>query len=199
MKTTFKKVKGTLLIFLSFLAIISCEKEFTDLGSGVVSNTKFETNFEVMDIVIENSPITRIQSDNISRELGQYLIGIYNSADYEKLEASMVSQLQVNSVFNLVQNTYGADTTVISTIDTAFIKLPFQVNVENNDGDINVELDSIIGDTSIPFHLNVYQSGTYMNRLDPTDPSKLNTFFSDLNYQKVGDILNAERFSISSK
>ncbi len=193
MKTTFKKVKGTLLIFLSFLAVLSCEKEFTDLGSGVVSNTKFDTNFEVMDIVIENSPITRIQSDNISRELGQYLLGIYNSSDYEKLEASVVSQLQVNSGFNLVQDTYGADTTVISTIDTAFIKLPFQVNVENNDGDINVELDSIIGDTSIPFNLNVYESGTYMNRLDPADPSKLNTFFSDLNYQKAGDILNAER------
>lgn len=193
MKTIFNKVKGTFLIFLSFLAVISCEKEFTDLGSGVVSNTKFDTGSEVFDIVIENSPLTQIQSDNITRELGQYLLGIYNSPDYEKLEASIISQLVINPNFNLVQSTYGADTTVISAIDTAFIKLPFQVRVETTDSNTTVKLDSIIGDTSIPFTLNVYQSGTYLNRLNPTDPTQLNSFYSNQDYQKIGDPLNAQR------
>tara|TARA_Y100000034_G_scaffold105927_1_gene134207 strand:+ start:568857 stop:570425 length:1569 start_codon:yes stop_codon:yes gene_type:complete len=195
LRTTIKKLRGVFVIIFSFFLIISCEQEFTDLGSGVVSNNRFETNAELVDIVIENSPLSRIQSDNITRELGQYLLGIYNSADYEKLEASIVSQLQVNTLFQVVPDSVRTNPDVIveTTIDTVFIKLPYQVVVENNSGTLDVDLDSIIGDITKPFTLNVYETDTYFNRLNPQDPTKLNEFFSDFNYIKTGTELNAQQ------
>ena len=177
---------AAVVYFLAFT--ISCEKDFADIGSNVINNTKFDTASEEIEVVLENSPLERIQSDNITRQLGQYLLGVYNSPDYEKLEASIVSQISTIANLQLVDDTYGADTTVVSKIDTAFIKLPYQVslNAENT----AYELDSVFGDTSKPVTLNVFRSNTFMNSFDPLDPTKRNSYFSDATFEKSGSELN---------
>lgn len=188
-----KSVYLGVFVFLSII-VASCEKDFTDIGSNVISNTKFETNSISIDIVAENSPLEKIQSDNISRQLGQYLLGVYNSPDYEKIEASIVSQLTMPSGLKLVENTYGADTTVVTKIDTVFLKIPYQVSFKDPaDASSGYELDSIIGDASKPFNLNVYRSNTYINRFNPTDPSKINSFYSNDVFEKIGQPLNAQQ------
>ncbi len=172
------------------MAILSCEEDFTNIDSNVLTNTRFTTNAILVDITAENSPLERVQSDNISRRLGQYLLGVYASSDYEKLEASIVSQVAITPSLQVVddENIYGADTTVVTKIDTVFLKLPYQVEL-NNDGDA-YELDSIIGNPTKEFTINVYRSNTYMNVYDPSDPSKINRFFSDDVFEKI-DRLNA--------
>lgn len=168
--------------------VISCEEDFLNIGSEVISNTKFDTSFEDIEVQIENSPLERIQSDNISRQLGQYLLGVYNHPDYEKLEASIVSQLGLTFGLTVVDNTYGSDTTVITKIDTAFIRLPYQVTL-NSEGN-EYEIDSVFGDSSLPFKLNVYRSNTYMNTFNPLDPTKINSYYSDDTFEKIGGELN---------
>lgn len=167
---------------------ISCEKDFVDIGSNVITNTKFDTNSEEIEVILENSPLERLQSDNITRQLGQYLLGVYNRPDYEKLEASIITQVGVLTGLKVVDDTYGADTTVITKIDTAFIKLPYQVSL-NSDED-SYKLDSVFGDPSQAISLNVYRSNTYINTFNPLDPSKRNSYFSDATFEKIGDALN---------
>ena len=173
--------------------IISCEKDFTDIDSNVISNTKFDTDAISIDIIAENSPLEKVQSDNISRQLGQYLLGVYASPDYEKIEASIISQLTIASNLKVVDATYGADTTVVTKIDTVFLKLPYQVVVEDITAtESNFELDSIIGDQTKAFNFNVYRSNTYINIYNPSDPSKINSFNSNDDFEKTGSELNTQ-------
>ena len=177
---------GIIISFLVF--IVSCEEDFTDIGSNVISNTKFDVNDEEIEITINNSPLEYVQSDNISRQLGQYLLGVYNSPDYEKLEASVLTQVTVLTGLNVVDDAYGADTTVVTKIDTAFIKIPYQITL--NETENKYELDSIFGDTSKAFNMNVYRSNTFINNFNPLDPTKINSYNSNDSFEKT-DLLSA--------
>jgi hypothetical protein len=179
-----KSFYAGVLLFI-FSGVISCEKDFTNIGTSIIKNTQFTTGEELFDITIENSPIEKVTSGNISIEPGQYLLGVYNSTDYEKIEASIISQLAINPGLTTINSDtiakYRTGTTdIVTTIDTVFIKLPYQATLENNTSDgPEYTLDSIIGDQSKSFTLNAYQSGTYLSRLNPTDPSKLNSYSSN--------------------
>jgi hypothetical protein len=179
-----KSFYAGVLLFV-FSGVISCEKDFTDIGTSIIKNTQFTTSEMFLDITIENSPVEKVTSGNISIEPGQYLLGVYNSTDYEKIEASIISQLAINPSLTTINSDtitkYRTGTTdIVTTIDTVFIKLPYQATLDNNTSDgPEYTLDSIIGDQSKPFKLNAYQSGTYLSRLNPTDPSKLNSYSSN--------------------
>jgi hypothetical protein len=83
-----KSFYAGVLLFV-FSGVISCEKDFTDIGTSIIKNTQFTTSEMFLDITIENSPVEKVTSGNISIEPGQYLLGVYNSTDYEKIEASI--------------------------------------------------------------------------------------------------------------
>jgi len=176
-----------------FSAIISCEKDFTDIGSNVISNTKFNTSKYTVEITAQNSPVEDVTADNISREPGEYLLGIHASSAYEKIEASIISQIEINSNLKVVddENVYGLDTIVVSTIDTVFVKLPYTATLDGNTSSgPEFTLNSIIGDQSKAFTINAYQTSTYLSRLNPTDPSKSNSYNSNAVFDKTGAELN---------
>ena len=179
------------------VAVISCEKDFNDVQSTVVSNSKFETKDTIIEVVLTNKAIASVRADGltIGGSLSQYLLGVYNNANYEKIEASIVSQLMLDADVNATpgdaERIYGADTTVVTTIDTVFLKLPYQGTKKVGTSSEYV-LDSIIGDQTKAFSFNVYRTDTYMNRLDPVDPSKSNMFYSDAAYQIIPGSLNAD-------
>lgn len=189
-KNIIKSIYVGAVVCLSTM-ILSCEEDFTDIGSNVISNTKFDTNSTFVDIVAENSPLEKIQSDNISRQLSQYLLGVYNQPEYEKLEASIVSQIAIPSNLSVVDATYGADTTVVTKIDTVFLKLPYQVSLTSATA-TEYNVDSIFGDESKAFNLNIYRSNTFINAFDPSDPTKINKFYSNDVFEKVGTELNSD-------
>ncbi|MFY0628769.1 MAG: DUF4270 domain-containing protein [Flavobacteriaceae bacterium] len=166
-------------------AVISCEKDFTDIGTEIVSNGDFSTSDSILEIEITSKSIDRVQTDgfDIGGVLGQYLLGVYNNSNYEKIEASIVSQLQIPFDLTLVDREYGTDTTVVTTIDTVFLTLPYQATATGSgDNGIEYELDSIIGNRVIPARLNVYRLTSFLNTLDPTDPASQNKYYSDDQY-----------------
>lgn len=183
------------IVIFSLIGVISCEKDFQDVNSSVINNTKYTTKDTVLEVVITNKAIQSVRADGleIGGTLGQYLLGVYADSRYEKLEASIVSQLQITTDDeSLVNKTYGADTTVVTTIDTVFLKLPYQATLKDaNSSTADFELDSILGDKTKAFTLNIYESGTYLTRLNPQNPSKAYSYQSDYNYQKLPGELNA--------
>jgi hypothetical protein len=179
----FKTPSYIAALVVVFLAVISCEEDFTDIGSSIISNTAFSTNSIFVDVEIENSPVTRvITSDFNITDKPEYLLGVHATADYEKIEASIISQIAIDTGLKLVDKEYKSDTTVVTTIDTVFVRVPYRVRL--NDEETAYELDSIIGNQSKAFNLNIYQSSTYLNSLDPVDPSKLNSYSSDDVFEK---------------
>lgn len=194
-KVIIKSVYVGVLLSL-FSTIISCEEDFTDIGSNVISNTKFNTNTFNAEITAENSILENVKSDNITREPGQYLLGVYKSAGYEKLEASIVSQVAISAGLTLIEADtiakYETSTTsIVTTIDTVFIKLPYQATLKGVTATgPEYTLDSIVGNQTKGFTFNAYQTSTYLSRLNPLDPSKLNSYFSNDVFDKTGEALN---------
>ncbi len=182
---------GVFILFV--IGIVSCEKDFNDIASNVVKNTKFDTKDTIIEVVVTNKAITSVRADGLTvgGTLGQYLLGVYNNSNYEKIEASVVSQLALDNTVRVADKTYGTDTTVVITIDTVFFKIPYQGTLKK-DSRSEYDLDSIIGDKTKAFNLNLYRTETYMNRLNPVDPSKRNNYPSNSVYQVLPGELNAQ-------
>ena len=193
MKNIFKKGTYVGVLFLSLAGIISCEKDFTDIGSGVISNNEFSTGEVVLEVEITQNNITSVRADNISLNiLETYWLGVYNKPYAKKIEAGFVSQLSLPS--DLVTSEAAVvDTTTVYSLDKVILKIPYTSAFVSKDADGKsiFRLDSILGDPLIPTALEVYRNGTFINALDPADPSKENSFSSDFVYQEEELLSNA--------
>ncbi len=65
-----KKSTYVVALILVFAAVVSCEEDFTDIGSNIISNTKFSTSSMLVDVEMSNSPVAMVKSDNLSAEPG---------------------------------------------------------------------------------------------------------------------------------
>ncbi|WP_189662995.1 DUF4270 family protein [Polaribacter sp. IC073] len=189
MKNIFRKSTYFGVLFLVFAGVISCEKDFTDIGSGVVSNTKFSTNDTILEVLVSNAGIESIRADGLGLTgapyfgfQGQYLLGAYISDEYENIEASIISQININTTLELVSYENPDELTFETSIDTAFLRLPYHATLTSNTNRPIYELDSVIGNQQLPFTLNIYELETYLNTLNPSDPTKTNRFQSDHEY-----------------
>ncbi len=199
MKNYIKKAALLSAIVVVFSGIISCEKDFTDIGTTIVKNNVFGTKDTILEVVITNKPITSVRADGLAfgGTLGQYLLGVYNNPNYEKIEASIVSQLALPTDLSFVDKEYGADTTVVTTIDTVFIKIPYQATLKSTTSSgPEYTLDSIIGYSGTNFNLNIYQTDTYLNTLNPADPTQINTYESNKTYNAIFPSLNEANIAL---
>ncbi|WP_298763029.1 DUF4270 family protein [uncultured Polaribacter sp.] len=196
MKNIFKKSAYLSALVLCFGIIISCEEDFTNINSGVVSNTKFSTNDTIIDVLVSNVPVDRIRTDGLDLLgapffgfQGQYLLGAYVNENYESFEASIVSQVLINTGLQRVSFSNPGNLRVETTIDTVFLRIPYQATLQSNTTRPVYSLDSVIGNDA--FDLNIFEISAFLNTLNPADPSKRNRYFSDTDYrQRTTDTLN---------
>jgi hypothetical protein len=195
-KNIFRKSTYLGVLFLVLSSLTSCEEDFTDVGSGVVSNTKFSTGELILEVEITQNNITSVKTDNIGVSLlDEYWLGVYNKPYAKKIEAGFVSQL--NLPFGLKTSEVVSDGDTIYNLDKVVLKLPYTSVLEGTEasGKLNFRLDSILGDTSIPTGLEVYRNGTFINRLNPSDPSQANSFSSDFVYEEQELLTAASGFT----
>lgn len=162
------------LSFVLLLGIISCESDIEGVGVNLVDNGVFDTNTLSSDVISYNHNIERVKSNDI----GQYLLGIYKNEDLGEIEASIISQLTFESS---IFSGFGTN----PSIDAVILSIPYQStrDEENNDnGSPKFEIDSIFGNKDVEYNLSVYEVETYLNTLDPSDPSKELDYYSDQTY-----------------
>lgn len=172
---------------LCFAAIISCEKDFNDIGSNVVNNTKFETGEILLDVEITPVDIESVRADNVVAPIGEYLLGVYKNDNYKSIQASFVSQLLLNSNISTEDVKPAVNDGEIDSVfvlDKVMLKLPYTAtNIgKEDDGKPKFRLDSVLGNSEIPTSLKVYRNGTYLNALDPSNPASSNSFESNETY-----------------
>jgi len=179
-----------MLVFI-FSGIISCEKDFTDIGTSIINNSEFSINDTILEVEVIGAPVNSVRADGLSigGVLGQYLLGVYNNPSYKKIEASIVSQLVLPTSLNVVGTEDTDTTSVLTELDTVFLRIPYQGTLVSGTTS-EYTLDSIIGDQSVPFTLNVFETSTFLNTLNPTSPSQINSYQSNASYLKVGNALN---------
>ncbi len=185
-----KVLKYVGLFSIVFFTIISCEKQIDSIGVNLVDNNNFNSDNLISEVVTTNENVDRV----ISNGVPQYLLGVYSDTEFGKLKASIVSQLSLPAVGDSYN--YGTN----AAIDSVIVYIPYQStrNLENySDGKPSFVIDSVFGDSNKEFQLNVYELKTYLNSLDPEDPSKLATYYSDKEFQKGETSLFSGNFKVN--
>ncbi|WP_299105333.1 DUF4270 family protein [uncultured Tenacibaculum sp.] len=196
---------------LALTTIISCEKDFNDIGSSIVTNTKFSTGtieleVEVTPYSIDASTPTpfykAVRADNIEfpnrTNWGDYWLGVYNNPNAKKIEASFISQVNLASIRTFTDKTYET-TDVIEppVLDEVILKIPLQATSGDKDADGKPQftLDQVLGDQEQSFTVKVFASNTFLNKLDPTDPTKNNEYLSDVDYDEGTELSLVSTFT----
>jgi len=155
--------------------IISCENDFRNVGVSIVDNDIFTSDSYVSEVIAYSKNIERNQTNGLSH----YLLGIQRDNIFGRLEASIVAQL------NLIETNPDFGTNAV--LDSVIVDIPFlaTLNGSHENDSPNFELDSVwtTGDRS--FQLNVFESGTYLNSVDPEDPTQAKKYYSNDTILKV--------------
>ena len=166
-------VKYVGLFTLILLSIVACEKDFENIGVGLVDNNQFETKVETFEIIAYNRNVDSSRVDGIP----QYLLGIYKDDNFGLIKASYIGQVGLTTPLSFGENV---------SIDAVVLDIPYYVTRDTNNvnGTPDFILDSIIGDQNLEYNLSVYELGTFLNTLDPQDPSKAKKYYSDEEYSE---------------
>ncbi len=174
---------------LVFFTIISCEKDIESIGVNLVDNNTFSRSKIISEVLTTTENIDRVPANGVQ----QYLLGVYSDSEFGKLKASIVSQLTLSAVGE--NYNYGTN----PGIDSVLLSIPYQSTREEDysGGNPKFSIDSVIGDTDMAFQLNVYELKTFLNTLDPNDPSKQAIYYSDKEFQKGSTPLYSGNFKVN--
>ncbi len=135
---------------LVLVSILSCENEYSDVGSDLINSIEVQPDYISENIVAYSEKHNSVQAIGF-RNL---FLGTYDDPVYGKSEAKILTQL------NLPQT--NPDFGRAPIVDSVVMTIPFfSREVEVN----QYELDSIFGDGS--FRINVYQSNQFLRELNP--------------------------------
>jgi len=182
------KNMGVFSLLITLIA--SCSNDdINTIDAGFIDNLNFVTKELISEVTFSSEDIPRVQS----AVNGQFLLGVYDEPSISKIRGSFVSQLILPNNVYLNDTLRGSDTIVTSKIDDVVLYLPYHATVTSiENGLYTYKLDSIFGikDTESEnnepygsFSFEVDELETFLNPLDPTDPSSVNVYYSDKDYQ----------------
>lgn len=151
----FKFLVKAFTLAMLVTAIISCDKDFDELGSGVLGDNPNNYLFSKInsDVVAYNYATGAVQSNN----LGLNALGVYTNPAFGTAKGSYVTQLELA----LANPTFNNPTSI--TIDSVYIYVPYfnKFVSTSTDGETSTyTLDSIRGAGS--FKLGIYENGYYL-------------------------------------
>ncbi len=160
------------------LLITSCEKDFENIGNGIISNEQFDTNKQSFEVLTYNQNLTKSRIDGIPLNG----LGVLLDEQFGKLEGDVVSQV--------IPPISGADFGENPTLDDVVFELPYNSDKleDDSDGKPQFKLNEIYGNPDETFQLKIYELGTYLNKYDETDPTKLKKYYSDKVYSKLSEL-----------
>jgi hypothetical protein len=195
--TNFKHI-GIGLVFL--LGIFSCEKDLEDIAIDLVGEKPFSVGDSLIEIIAYSINVDSSRVDNNdSNTQPLYLLGVNQDIDFGYLKSTLISQLFLPSA--------GVDFGDNAVIDLVVLDIPYFatrdgdqdaidpetgepiVDEDNNIIQVpNFELDSVYGNKEQEFGITVNELGTFLNILDPLDPTKIKTYYSNRNYEILDQI-----------
>jgi len=194
---------GVGIIFL--LGIISCEKDLEDIGVDLTGQRPFVVGDTIIEVIAYHQNIDSSRVDNNTAVFSPlYLMGVNNNSTFGSLKSDLISQVYLPI--------FGADFGDNAIIDRVVLDIPYfstrdgdQAGLDpitglpiiDEDGDTlqvpNFTLDSIYGNQDLEYTISVFELGTFLNSLDPDDPTQPNQYFSDKEFVK-NDRLHEDGF-----
>jgi hypothetical protein len=171
-------IRAVVVFIFALFSVIACENDFEDIGVDIVDNNLFNTKDAVFEVIAYNGNVERSRVDN----LPVYNIGILNDVNFGYLNASFVSQLSLFSAPDFGLN---------PIIDIAVLDIPYfaaRDTVNYSDGKPKFVLDSIIGDLDEEYTIKVHRLATFLNELDPLNPTLIKNYYSDEVYSSAYEL-----------
>lgn len=176
-----------------FTSIVACEKDFENVGEELVDNGVFNTKKKDFELISYSKNIEASRVDNIeylgtSANLG-ITFGIYETQTFGTVKASIAVQA-------LIPTTDTVDWGDNPNLDAVYLEIPYSVVTEENydDGRPKFSLDNIYGNEAVSYEVKVSKLETYLNLLDPLDPSKKNTYYSDATFTAGTELFTLAEF-----
>lgn len=157
-------LKNSLLLAILGITIISCERDFNRIGSGIIGDNNFETTSELFPVITYNQNIGPIQTNSLPINM----LGVNNHPVYGSYKVDFVSQMAPTAF----DPTFGQNI----VLDSVILIIPYFSTLTDTDEDGNrtFELDSVFGDT--PINLSIYRNNYFLRDFDPesefNDPQK---------------------------
>jgi hypothetical protein len=194
------------MIFSSLLLFVfSCSSDdVLSVDPSIIGGKNF-LNVEISkDVAISSEAVTRIPTSSV----GQYLFGSFTDDPFfGNLTASFVTQLQLPSNMYRYNLNVEPESIVTSSINDVYLVIPYQSTLLSSDGDENTyQLDSIYGqkdteteETTIyqPFDFTVHELSTFLNTLNPENPSQSKVYYSDDIFEVKTDVVLASETDYS--
>ncbi len=156
------------------VSLLSCQDELDNVGTQIVENNVYNTSQFNTGVIAYTLPIERNRTDG---ELlsGDKLLGVWHSPTFGTFEASVVSQLLLPSE----ADDYGTE----ATLDSVMLHIPFKTvpdgSHDNGTPKFAYDEEQVWTQGDKSFHLSIFRNGTYLNALDPGDPSQSKPYYSD--------------------
>ncbi len=162
----------------AIMSLISCETDFENVGGNLVDNDVFDTSKKSFEVLAYSKDIESSRVDNISTQALTTLkmpLGVYDTEDFGLFKSSVIAQINVPSA---------TDEWSGSIINAVYLEIPYDAESirEATDDKPKFKLNNVFGDNTQSFNITISRLETYLNKLDPTDPSKPNKYYSDKVY-----------------
>ena len=195
---------GVGLIFL--IGIVSCEKDLEDIAVDLAGQRPFDVGDSIFEVIAYHRNVDSSRVDNNDNDKGpSYLLGVNTNNVFGALKSDFIGQVLLPPL--------GADFGDNAIIDRVVVDIPYYstrdgdqkavdpitgLPILDEEGDTistpNFNLDSIYGNEDLAFKISIFELGTFLNSLDPDDPTKAKTYYSDKEYTlnselHVGDFI----------
>ncbi len=174
-KEVYMKLKNILIRTTAIVAIvfvaISCDNDFSSVGSEVIGGVNFNDNSYAAFPIAYSKTFEKVQTSNLPNNL----LGVYNDPVYGSSTYSILAQVDPER-FNPV---YGKN----PKLDSIVFDLPYFSRVTNSETDDNgvitntYVLDSIYRNDSIK--LSFYQSNFFLRDFEASDSGERKIYYSD--------------------
>ena len=149
------------VIVLSFLSLVSCDKDFNSLGSDLIDGNHFVLErYPVQNLTAYSKATGPVQSNNLPINA----LGIYKDPYFGTAKAHFVSQVELSTP----NPTIGYQ----PVIDSVYMYVPYYSTYKSvtDAGERIYELDSVYGNSeTAKFKLHVYENGYYLRDYDPAE------------------------------
>jgi hypothetical protein len=146
-----------ILILTSVAFLYSCDKDYNEIGAGLIGENNFDLEKETYDVIAYNQKTGPIQSNN----LAESPFGIYNNPNFGEVTANYGTQLTLETPLTSI----GAN----PFIESVILTIPYYSSLASSStttGNVYT-LDSIYGADKAKMKISIYESGYYMRDADP--------------------------------
>ena len=169
-----KNIVPTFILFFSFLAFVSCDKDFNTIDASVIGENNYEfSSYNDGMVLAHNQGLGVMQSNNMPVNP----LGVYQDPNFHTTTAHFVTQLQLNTTnFN---PTFGPNLKV-EKVELLVPYFSTKKSTVSDDGTSEYELDSIYGTSESKMKLSVFENGYFLRDTDPaTGFTEAQRFFND--------------------